>query len=136
MNRKQHSGVFLMEMTAVILFFILCAAVCIQTFVKADSMSRKAADLNQGVLIAQSVAEVWKAEGPEGLQERFQAEAFQSAGEGYVMGFDMAGQPCETGNAVFNVRAELSTAGKIEVTISRGGEEVYALRADRHEPVN
>ena len=37
-------------------------------------MSREAADLNQSVLIAQSVAEVWKSEGTEGLKQRFDAD--------------------------------------------------------------
>ena len=70
MRRKQHSGIFMMEMIMVVFFFILCASICILVFVKADRMSRDAADLNQSVLIAQSVAEVWKLEGTEGLKQR------------------------------------------------------------------
>lgn len=70
MNRKHPSGVFMMEMIAVVFFFIVCAAICIKTFVKADFMSRGAAELNQGVLIAQSVAEVWKGEGTAGLEKK------------------------------------------------------------------
>ena len=58
MSRKQHSGIFMMEMIIVVFFFILCSSVCILVFVKGDRMSRDAADLNQSVLIAQSVAEV------------------------------------------------------------------------------
>ena len=73
MSRKQHSGIFMMEMIMVVFFFILCSSVCILVFVKGDRMSRDAADLNQSVLIAQSVAEVWKLEGPEGLKQRFGA---------------------------------------------------------------
>ncbi|WP_077611536.1 hypothetical protein [Clostridium sp. Marseille-P2415] len=133
MNRKHHSGVFLMEMTAVIFFFILCAAVCLQTFVKADSISRKASDLNQSVLIAQSVAEVWKAKGAAGLQEQFQAEVPEDPSEGYVMGFDRTGDPCEIQYAVFHVRTKLPGEGQAEVAVSRNGEEVYTLRVYRHE---
>ncbi|MEY8356329.1 hypothetical protein AALB39_23680 [Lachnospiraceae bacterium 54-53] len=132
MNKKRHSGVFLMEMAAVILFFILCAAVCIQTFVKADSISRKAADLNQGVLIAQSVAEVWKAEGAEGFEKRFQAGSPGAGGE-YEMGFGMDGRPTGMEQAVYDVKAEISLPGKLQVTVSRGEEEVFSLEADRQE---
>lgn len=134
MNRKQRSGVFMMEMIAVVCFFILCAGICIQTFVQADLISRKASDLNQGVLIAQSVAEVWKAEGPEGLQKQFLAEPAEDRADGYLMGFDRNGAPCKASDAVFGVRAELSDPGKAEITVSREGNTVYSLNAGRHEP--
>ena len=55
MRRKQHSGIFMMEMIMVVFFFILCASICILVFVKADRMSRDAADLNQSVLDRKSV---------------------------------------------------------------------------------
>lgn len=77
MNKKDGSGagVFMMEMLMAVFFFILCASVCILVFVKADSMSRLARDTGSGVLAAESVAEVWKAEGVSGLSDRFQAKA-------------------------------------------------------------
>ena len=77
MNKKNSSGagMFMLEMIAAVFFFILCASICIRVFVKADSMSRLARDTNNAVLAAESVAEVWKAEGPEGLSGRFHAQA-------------------------------------------------------------
>lgn len=76
MNKKNSSGagMFMLEMIAAVFFFILCASICIRVFVKADSMSRLAEDTNNGVLAAESVAEVWKAKGPEGLSGRFYAQ--------------------------------------------------------------
>ncbi len=73
MSRKQHSGIFMMEMIIVVFFFILCSSVCILVFVKGDRMSRDAADLNQSVLIAQSVAEVW-AGGTGGAETAFRRQ--------------------------------------------------------------
>lgn len=63
MNRKSGSGSgpFLMEMLAVVGFFILCASICVTVFAKADQISREARDLNQAVLKAQSLAEEMKA---------------------------------------------------------------------------
>ncbi len=80
MNKKNSSGagIFMLEMIAAVFFFILCAAVCIRVFVKADSMSRLAKDTNNGVLAAESVAEVWKAKGPEGLSGRFHAQPWEA----------------------------------------------------------
>ena len=53
------TSVFMMEMIVVVFFFSLCAAVCILLFVKADHMSRLAADTNQAVTKAESIAEIF-----------------------------------------------------------------------------
>lgn len=133
MNRKQHSGMFLMEMIIVILFFILCAAICIETFVKADSMSRKAVDLNRGVQVAQTVTEVWKSEGTEGLQKRLKAAPSGDGDE--EMWFDAHGEPCEAETAVFKAEAETDLENMIKVIVSHDGKEIYALEAAGHEAV-
>ena len=51
-------------------FFIICASTCILAFAKSDNMSRTAKNLNQGILAAESTAEIWKAEGVDGLMSR------------------------------------------------------------------
>lgn len=73
MKNKRDSGtaLFLMEMIAVVCFFILCASVCILVFVRANNLSRLARDTNQASLAAESVAEIWKAEAEDGLAARF-----------------------------------------------------------------
>ncbi len=75
MNRKSSSGtgIFLMEMMVVVFFFIICASICILAFVKADRLSRLASERSQAVCAAESMAEVWKLEGLEGLEQRFRA---------------------------------------------------------------
>lgn len=69
----------MMEMIMVVFFFILCAGTCTLVFVKADNMSRLARDINQGVLSAESCAEVWKVEGTDGLSGRFKARLTEEA---------------------------------------------------------
>ena len=117
MNRKQHSGLFLMEMIVVILFFILCAAICIETFVKADSMSRKAVALNRGVQVAQTVTEVWIAEGKEGLQKRLKATGSGDGNE--EMWFDAQGEPCEAEAAAFKAEVKPGIENMIKVIVSQ-----------------
>lgn len=75
MNRKSGSGsgIFLMEMIIAVFFFIICASTCILAFAKSDRMSRLATERDQAVSAAQTVAEVWKAEGADGLMERMDA---------------------------------------------------------------
>lgn len=77
MNKKNRSGagLFMMEMIVAVFFFILCASTCILVFVKADTMSRLARDTNSGVMAAESMAEVWKTEGTDGLVVRLDAQA-------------------------------------------------------------
>lgn len=77
MNKKNRSGagLFMMEMIVAVFFFILCASTCILVFVKADTMSRLARDTNSGVMAAESMAEVWKMEGTDGLVVRLDAQA-------------------------------------------------------------
>ncbi|MBN7773394.1 hypothetical protein [Clostridium aminobutyricum] len=54
------SQLFLMEFIVVILFFALCASICISAFVKADNMSRESKELNHALILAQSAAETIK----------------------------------------------------------------------------
>ena len=154
MRRKQHSGIFMMEMIMVVFFFILCASICILVFVKADRMSREAADLNQSVLIAQSVAGVWKSEGPEGLKQRFDADGpaadrnsatdEEGARNRYVMEFDKNGSSAKntpagsgderTSEKVYTAVLSADEAeGSAEITVSREENSVYTLSVSRHE---
>ena len=55
-RKRSGSGIFLMEMIMVCGFFLLCAAVCIQVFMRSDAMSRLAREKNQAVLAAESLA--------------------------------------------------------------------------------
>lgn len=97
-NRKNSSGagLFLMEMIMAVFFFILCASTCIMVFVKADGMSRTARDINRSVVEAESIAEVWKLRGAEGLQAQFGAQP--AAQSGTETGLQMKAQSgTETG---------------------------------------
>lgn len=145
MKEKHHSGIFMMEMIMVVFFFILCASVCILVFVKGDRMSREASDLNQSVLVAQSVAEVWKKEGGDGLIERFGAEDIGSGRYLYTMVFEDgaaagAGEVTDQEEGSTRKRAAYAvllsaggTEGGAVITVSRAGEAVYTLEVSRHE---
>lgn len=131
MNRKSHSSVFMMEMIAVVFFFILCAGICTQTFAKADSISREASDLNRAVFLAQSAGEVFKAKGREGLMDTFAAYG-QDDGESLHMRFDKNGNPCEKDQVVFVVEAEFSLETELALTVAKDTKELYTLTVKRH----
>ena len=60
-NRGSGSGPFLMEMVIAAGFFMLCVAICVSAFVRADHLSRVGQDVNHGVLAAESLVERVKA---------------------------------------------------------------------------
>lgn len=100
MNKKSGSGsaIFMMEMIIVVFFFILCSATCILLFAKANSMSRLAKDTNRGVAVAESVVEVWKAEGREGVINRFEAAAGEAEGS-WIICWDLNWKVAPQGGA-------------------------------------
>lgn len=57
MKTKSKSGLFLIELIIVILFFSLASTVCIQLFVKAHLLGKQTEELNRGVSISQNLAE-------------------------------------------------------------------------------
>ncbi|MHC1724015.1 MAG: hypothetical protein AB9836_12525 [Aminipila sp.] len=59
-GNSSKSQIFLMEFICVVMFFALCAALCINAFVKADGMSKEGRELNEALLLAQSLAETIK----------------------------------------------------------------------------
>lgn len=60
-RHNSKSGLFLMEMIIVILFFSICSAVCVSIFAKARIMADDSRDLNNAVIRSSNIAEVYKA---------------------------------------------------------------------------
>lgn len=108
MKNKRDSGtaMFLMEMIAVVCFFILCASICIMAFVKANRLSCLAKDTNYASLAAESVAEIWKAEDEEGLEIRFLMSKDEKPG---VIYWDSRWNPVEDAKAA-DYKAEVGLA--------------------------
>lgn len=154
MNRKGSSGagIFLMEMMVVICFFIICASICILAFAKSDWLSRTASERSQAVCAAESVAEVWKLEGMEGVTKRFgvvenpagAASRFETAGnpEGRVcgIGWNRDWEPVgELESPVFEGLMSLSSDGagldtaSIHVWRVSDSEALFALKVSRYQ---
>ncbi len=59
--RPSRSSLFAIELLSASGMFILCAAICIGLFVRAEVISASGADLNRAVEESRNVAECWKA---------------------------------------------------------------------------
>lgn len=62
-NNSKGSSLFLIELAFVVLIFSVCAAVCIGVFAQAQTMSRESDNLSKSVLVAETLAENYKASG-------------------------------------------------------------------------
>ena len=137
-KREAPSGRFMMEMMMVVFFFILCASTCILVFVKANNMSRQAKDLNQGVLMAESIVEIWKAEGEKGLTEKVGAQAYGGGKPRYDVYWNQDWKPA-AGEAEAVYRGDITLSEKdgmsyAEVVIFKmeDNDEVFRLEAQKY----
>lgn len=146
MTRKNSSGtgMFMMEMMMVVFCFILCASTCILVFVKSNQMSRYAQDTNQGVLAAESIAEVWKAEGGEGLTKGLYAISSGGAVTGtgsYRMYWDKNWKvTAKAEQAAYQAEitwteADGLASGTIHVADIGGTREIFTMPVSRYQAV-
>lgn len=146
MTRKNSSGtgIFMMEMMMVVFCFILCASTCILVFVKSNQMSRHAQDTNQGVLAAESIAEVWKAEGGEGLTRRLEAISSGGAEAGagsYRMYWDKDWKVTAQAEDAFYqaeitwTEADRLASGTIQVAEIGSAREIFTMSVSKYQAV-
>lgn len=143
MNRKSNSGtgMFLMEMMVVVFFFILCASICILAFVRADRMSRRAMERNHAVSAAESMAEVWKLEGIEGLSERMDADADPGSPGSCVVRWDAEWRTVGVGQSQADFEGILQSVSdeqgmntaSVEIRRAADSELLFALNACRYK---
>ena len=59
MRTHNRSSLFLMEMIIAILFFSLCAAICIQVFARAHTLNNESTNLIEASNLSHNIAEVY-----------------------------------------------------------------------------
>ena len=84
MRTRKHSraGLFLIELMIAIAFFAVTAAVFLQAFARADSISRQAEDLFQAQKQVSSVTEILEGAGSASVLTTDQEESGTDAGTG------------------------------------------------------
>lgn len=140
-RKRSGSGIFLMEMIMVCGFFLLCAAVCIHVFLRADAMSRLAREKNQAVLAAESLADRWKVYGLGGESEAaFWDQDWNPVQDG------QAENPCFAASLACKTeqQTEDGTLESLTIEIGRGsghsrrkelnGQFLYTLEVKRYIP--
>lgn len=131
MNSQGRSGsLLLVELLFAIMFFAICAAICLQLFVTAKQTGEESHNLDQAVLLAQNVAETWKA--TESREETLrligaEGEAARDALAPVVQFYD--GDWGITGEKEYSHALTLTFLGnKLEISISDfGGREIFSI---------
>lgn len=137
MNRKSGSGSgpFLMEMLAVVGFFMICASICVSVFAGADRLSRKADELNHAVLAAQSLMEELKAgkteeELPVAWDKDWKAYTSEDAAQpGAALTYE-AEITVEMDGSMKRIRVDVTERGQKETD----GAVIYSLESSQYEP--
>lgn len=141
-----RSSLFLMEMMVVILFFSLCAAICVHVFVNARETSEASYDLSCAVLAAQNTAECYKAVAGDwkqiaALLEAEPVPAGQLSAElsGVQIAYDRQWQRCDREEAVYQVECTAIDQWHSEIIVDNviePGEPIYCLTVWNHEGGN
>ena len=131
-KNSSRSSLFLIELIIAILFFSLGAAVCVQAFVKAHTLTAQAQDLSFASSAVSSAASVVKYTGGalEQIQEQFPG-AFAD-GDGVAVCYDSQFAPCQTGDAVYTLRIQTRDEGDVRQADIRmedhSGQTIYGLQ--------
>lgn len=143
MKRKtsRRSSLFLLELIIAILFFCICAAVCVRFFVKAHTVSQDTKDLDMAVNQAATFAELFRSN--DDLLAQLKAQCpdgvLSDNGSAFTLYYDKDWTPCKESSKTFslaisiNEKISLETA---EFSVSRVGvtKPVYTLSAEKYHP--
>lgn len=120
---RKPTNLFFIEIIIALLFFSISGAVIMKVFATADNKAHKSALLENVVIAAQSVAELYSVSGDACAAV---AEAVGFKGE------DLSSVPIEDGRVIMSVseRHEPSAAGelrRLSMVFLRDGAEIYSL---------
>lgn len=129
-SRRRPVNLFFIEIIIALLFFSISGAVIMRVFATADSRTRKSALLENVIIAAQSVAELYSVSG-DAAEAVAQAVGFR--------GEDLSAVPVEDGGAVMSVseRREPSAAGelrRLSLVFTRDGDKIYSLDCAAYIP--
>lgn len=135
---KSKTSLFLMELIIAIMFFSICAALCVQLFVKAHVLGQKTKELNHAVAISQGFAETMR--GTDGsIQDilKYYPSAISDNESFFEVYYNADFAPCEYSEAKYVGDVTLSPNGAIQnmdIVIVRieDYEEIYSLNATKY----
>ena len=133
---KSKSRLFFIEILIIIVFFSICAGVCMNLFANAKLISVESSDLTKGVMVAQAAAEAVKAEGDSPELERL----LGGCRDGNMIRVYYDGQwqklPRKEA-AVYELAVRLTEEQGVlaaEIRVLKGDQEIHSLKAKAVQP--
>ena len=133
---KSKSRLFFIEILIIIVFFSICAGVCMNLFAKAKLISVESSDLTKGVMVAQAAAEAVKAEGDSPELERL----LGGCRDGNIIRIYYDGQwqklPRKEA-AVYELAVRLTEEQGVlaaEIRVQKGDQEIHTQKAKAVQP--
>lgn len=123
-GKRRPMNLFFIEIIIALLFFSISGAVIMKVFAVADGKTRKSALLEEVILTAQSIAELYSSDGD--------AEAAVREAAGTAEYEDLSAVPLEGGRVVLCVSESREDSGagelrKLSMTFTLDGSEIYSL---------
>ena len=125
--RPGGTGLFMVELLASSGIFVLCAAVCIALFVKAETISRRSEALSRAVSAAQGAAESFRACGGD-LAETAALAGGRVENGSLVIGYDADWAPAEGAGAYTLTLTPVPEDGWVDGELTVTGSEGELLR--------
>lgn len=119
---RRPTNLFFIEIMIALLFFSISGAVIMKVFAAADGKARKSALLEEVVIMAQSVAELYSVSGDAN------AAVFEAVG----MFDDLSNVPLDDGRVIMSVSEQRETSGagelrRLSMSFVLDGDNIYSL---------
>lgn len=123
-RRRRPMNLFFIEIIIALLFFSISGAVIMKVFAVADGKTRKSAMLEETVIMAQSIAELYSRNGD--------ADAAVRAAVGDAAYDDLSAVPIEGGRVTLSVSEQRENSGagelcRLMLKFTLDGSEIYSL---------
>ena len=134
--QKRRVNLFFIELIVAILFFMLCATVCVLLFVKSHTISAGAGDVNHAVLQAQTAASALRGgEGDPAKEQKNLKKVFPEGrqdGDTFTVWYDKDWKPCEAAAASYRLTLRKTEKnsfpqGEINVNTVKDDSVLYSL---------
>ena len=129
MNTRSKSGLFLIELTVVILVFSLASATCLNLFFHSRRIAEKSRNLSHASLVVQSVADGYKSSGGD-MEKTAKLVGGEFSDGDLLLNYDINWQLMTTGtDPVFRVVLTTQTKDEGIVTAESvaDGEELFSV---------
>ena len=128
-GRRKPMNLFFIEIIIALLFFSISGAVIMKVFAAADAKTRRSGLLEETVITAQSIAELYSCDGD--------ADAAVKKAAGVSDYDDLSSVPLEGGRVILSVSESSENYGagevrKLTMVFRMDGEEIYSLNCSAY----